>query len=98
MVLKILERHKIIPTEQRIKVLEIVIALSTKQFSAEDVVTASRGQKPLLNKSVVSKVLRLYTVRGIIQSVELRRTFQRGRPELLFSLSAKLQNFDDEDD
>jgi Fe2+ or Zn2+ uptake regulation protein len=92
MVLKILENYKITPSEQRVRVLEIVISLSLPQFSAEDVIKANSNHEMFLNKSVVNKILRLYCVRGIINSVEQRKTQQRGRPELLFSIAYDLKN------
>jgi Fe2+ or Zn2+ uptake regulation protein len=91
---KILERFKIAPTQHRIEVLTLILSKTKGQFSAEDIVSESTHLKTLLSKSVVNKILRLFCVRGIIQMVDLRKTLQRGRPELLFIISPDLQNSD----
>lgn len=90
MTLKLLEQFKIVPTQQRIIVLNLILACEGNRFSAEDITSQSIDANTPLHRGVVSKTLRLFNVRGLIKTVDVRKTSKRGRPECLYQISLEL--------
>lgn len=90
MTLKLLEQFKIVPTQQRIIVMDLILACQGNQFSVEDIASQSIHANTPLHKSVISKTLRLFSVRGLIKMAAVRKTSKRGRPECLFQISSEL--------
>ena len=86
----LLKRFKIRPTVCRAQLLSVVLEKNDGRFSNDDIALEIKNRQILMSKTAVANTLRLFCVRGIIQAIDPKRTAHRGRPELLYIISPKL--------
>jgi Fe2+ or Zn2+ uptake regulation protein len=87
---KVLEEFKIKPTENRSRILSYIFSLTPgSSFSSDDIMEAARCSRLNITKTSLTNILRLFCVRGIIQLVNPKKTFMRGRPQTLYIISVK---------
>lgn len=89
-IIALLKRFKIRPTECRTQLLTVLLEKIDDRFTNEDIVQEIEKKQLRISETAVSNTLRLFCVRGIIQTINPKRTGHRGRPELLFIVSHKL--------
>jgi Fe2+ or Zn2+ uptake regulation protein len=87
---KVLEEFKIKPTEKRSRILSCIFSLTTESsFSSDDIMEAVPGPQFRITRTSLNNILRLFCVRGIIQLVDPKKTFMRGRPQARYIISPK---------
>jgi len=72
------------------QVLSVVLEKNDDRFTNEDIILEIKNRQMRISTNAVGNTLRLFCVRGIIQSINPKRTAHRGRPELLYIVSPKL--------
>lgn len=83
---------RIQPTLVRIALLKILLQKKSDTFSIEDITAEKDKANIMVSKTAVTNTLRLFQVRGLLLHAGERKFPHRGRPEVLFKVSAEFLN------
>lgn len=62
-----LREHKIMPTQQRLRVARVILDEKDKSMSAEEIYRAVNGPWPPVSRATVNNTLRLFVSQGLLQ-------------------------------
>ncbi len=62
-----LREHKIMPTQQRLRIARVILDEKDKKMSAEEIYRAVNGPWPPVSRATVNNTLRLFVSQGLLQ-------------------------------
>src|SRR5688572_5762570 len=92
---QVLEVFRISPTLMRSKVLSCILEKSTP-FTAAGILSEMQRSQNRITQTSLNNILRLFHVRGLINTVDPNKTNRRGRPQTLFVISIKASSLNDQ--
>jgi hypothetical protein len=83
----LLEVFKIAPTDIRIHILSVIRTQNQSGPFSEDILAGALRDGMKISKSSLTNIIRLFVVRGLLQSIDPKKTPFRGRPQSQFIIS-----------
>ncbi len=65
-----LREHKIMPTQQRLRIARVILDEKDKKMSAEEIYRAVNGPWPPVSRATVNNTLRLFVSQGLLQVID----------------------------